>query len=143
MEHPFPLLPRIHISFNFRHFNREILSLPPNLIVAGSYSGHILLYDTRHRTPHPILKTPLTGTGHTHPVYSVNCVGTQGANMIISVSTDGVMCAWTTDMLARPQEYLELNISTPSYNPPPQHYDPSFFLKSSRRFKSPYRSRSP
>jgi dynein intermediate chain len=28
--------------------------------------------------------------------------------MIISVSTDGVMCAWTTDMLARPQEYLEL-----------------------------------
>ena len=85
----------------------------PNLVVAGSYSGHILLYDTRHRTPHPILKTPLTGTGHTHPVYSLACVGTQGANMIISVSTDGVMCAWTTDMLARPQEYLELTYPPP------------------------------
>ena len=33
--------------------------------------------------------------------------------MIISVSTDGVMCAWTTDMLARPQEYLELTYPPP------------------------------
>jgi dynein intermediate chain, cytosolic len=35
--------------------------------------------------------------------------------MIISVSTDGVMCSWTTDMLARPQEFLEL-----TYPPPTQ-----------------------
>ena len=34
--------------------------------------------------------------------------------MIISMSTDGVMCAWTTDMLARPQEYLELSYPPPS-----------------------------
>ena len=34
--------------------------------------------------------------------------------MIISCSTDGVMCAWTTDMLARPQEYLELSYPPPS-----------------------------
>lgn len=34
--------------------------------------------------------------------------------MIISVSTDGLMCAWTTDMLARPQEYLELTYPPPS-----------------------------
>jgi dynein intermediate chain, cytosolic len=33
--------------------------------------------------------------------------------MIISLSTDGVMCAWTTDMLARPQEYLELTYPPP------------------------------
>ena len=33
--------------------------------------------------------------------------------MIVSVSTDGVMCAWTTDMLARPQEYLELTYPPP------------------------------
>lgn len=39
--------------------------------------------------------------------------------MIISVSTDGVMCAWTTDMLARPQEYLEL-----TYSPPLQQSTP-------------------
>jgi dynein intermediate chain, cytosolic len=39
--------------------------------------------------------------------------------MIISVSTDGVMCAWTTDMLARPQEFLEL-----TYPPPTQTNTP-------------------
>lgn len=35
--------------------------------------------------------------------------------MVISISTDGLMCAWTTDMLARPQESLEL-----TYPPPVQ-----------------------
>jgi len=39
--------------------------------------------------------------------------------MIISVSTDGVMCAWTTDMLARPQEYLELTHPPPLTTPNP------------------------
>lgn len=39
--------------------------------------------------------------------------------MIISLSTDGVMCAWTTDMLARPQEFLEL-----AYPPPSQSNTP-------------------
>ena len=80
----------------------------PNLILAGSYSGQVLLFDTRSRTPHPVQRTPLTGSGHTHPVYSLNIVGTQNAHNIISTSTDGVMCTWSVDMLAHPQEYLEL-----------------------------------
>src|SRR5690606_21205276 len=46
--------------------------------------------------------------GHTHPVYSLAMVGTQNANNILSCSTDGVVCSWTVDMLAQPQEFLEL-----------------------------------
>lgn len=82
----------------------------PNLIVGGSYSGQVLLWDTRNRGPHPVQKTPLTGmgTGHTHPVYSLNVVGTQNAHSITSTSTDGVFAAWSIDVLGQPQEYLEL-----------------------------------
>lgn len=80
----------------------------PNLVVGGSYSGQILLWDTRSRHPNPVLKTPLSSAGHTHPIYSLSLVGTQNAHSLVSASTDGTVCAWTLDMLARPQETLEL-----------------------------------
>lgn len=38
-----------------------------------------------------------------HPVYCVNVVGTQNANNLITVSTDGKMCSWSLDMLSQPQ----------------------------------------
>ncbi|KAF2836413.1 WD40 repeat-like protein [Patellaria atrata CBS 101060] len=85
----------------------------PNLIIGGAYSGQVLLWDTR--TKHtPVQKTPLTGSGHTHPVYSIDIVGTQNANNIISCSTDGVVCGWSIDMLSQPQEYLELITPPPT-----------------------------
>ncbi|KAL9130798.1 MAG: hypothetical protein Q9217_001101 [Psora testacea] len=89
----------------------------PSIIIGGTYSGQVLLWDTRSRNPHPVQKTPLTGAstgGHTHPIYSISLVGTQNANNIISCSTDGVVCGWTTDMLTLPQEYLELTTPPPS-----------------------------
>ncbi|KAL2890064.1 Cytoplasmic dynein 1 intermediate chain 2 [Ceratocystis lukuohia] len=85
----------------------------PNLIVGGSYSGQVLLWDTRAKSA-PVQKTPLTGHGHTHPVYSVDIVGTQNANNIISCSTDGVVCAWSMDVFAQPQELLELKLPSPA-----------------------------
>ncbi|EMD85147.1 hypothetical protein COCC4DRAFT_85245 [Bipolaris maydis ATCC 48331] len=88
----------------------------PNLIVGGAYSGQVLLWDTRAKSA-PVQKTPLTGSGHTHPVYSLDIVGTQNANNIISCSTDGVVCGWTVDMLSQPQEFLELT------SPPPAKTD--------------------
>ncbi|GAA5826968.1 hypothetical protein JCM5353_004785 [Sporobolomyces roseus] len=95
------------------HAQSDVLSVcfspfHPNLIIGGTYSGQILLWDTRSRSPNPILKTPLSASGHTHPVYSLQMVGTQNAHSLISASTDGTVCAWTLDMLARPQESLEL-----------------------------------
>lgn len=85
----------------------------PNLIIGGAYSGQVLLWDTRAKSA-PVQKTPLTGSGHTHPVYSLDIVGTQNANNIISCSTDGVVCGWTVDMLSQPQEFLELSSPPPS-----------------------------
>lgn len=89
----------------------------PSIVLGGSYSGQVLLWDTRARSALPVQKTPLTGAssgGHTHPVYSIDVVGTQNANNIISCSTDGVVCGWTVDMLSQPQEYLELTAPPPS-----------------------------
>ncbi|KAI1133521.1 cytoplasmic dynein-like protein 1 intermediate chain 2 [Nemania abortiva] len=106
----------------------------PNLIIGGTYSGQVLLWDTRAKTA-PVQKTPLTGSGHSHPVYSVDIVGTQNANNIISVSTDGALCVWSVDMLSQPQESLTLT------TPPPNKFedlapttmafpqaDPTYFL---------------
>lgn len=105
------------------HANADILTAKfspfhPNLILGGTYSGQVLLWDTRSRTSttQPVQKTPLTGTGfgHTHPIYSINVVGTQNAHNIISTSTDGVVCSWSIDMLSQPQEYLELTAPPPA-----------------------------
>ncbi|KAK4545636.1 hypothetical protein LTR36_002589 [Oleoguttula mirabilis] len=91
----------------------------PSLILGGTYSGQLCLWDTRarhHRTGEPVQRTPLTGgrTGHAHPIYSLAVVGTQNASSIITASTDGVVCAWSTDMLTLPQEYLELHAPLPA-----------------------------
>ncbi|KFA62209.1 hypothetical protein S40285_08164 [Stachybotrys chlorohalonatus IBT 40285] len=108
----------------------------PNLIIGGSYSGQVLLWDTRAKAA-PVQKTPLTGFGHAHPIYSVDIVGTQNANNIISCSTDGVVCGWSMDVFAQPQELLELKNPTqakvavedvsPTCLSFPQT-DPTFFL---------------
>jgi len=106
----------------------------PNLIIGGAYSGQVLLWDTRARSA-PVQKTPLTGSGHTHPVYAIDIVGTQNANNIISCSTDGAVCGWGVDMLAVPQETLTLLAPQPSKTEDlsptcmafPQA-DPTFFL---------------
>jgi len=78
-----------------------------NLVFGGTYSGQILLWDTRSKHL-PVLKTPLSAAGHTHPVYAMQMVGTQNAHNLITSSTDGMVCSWLVDMLAQPQETLEL-----------------------------------
>lgn len=108
----------------------------PNLIIGGSYGGQVMLWDTRAKAA-PVQKTPLTGYGHAHPIYSVDIVGTQNANNIISCSTDGVVCGWSMDVFAQPQELLELKnpsqakVAVEDVSPTclafPQT-DPTFFL---------------
>ncbi|KAF3016227.1 hypothetical protein G7054_g12589 [Neopestalotiopsis clavispora] len=88
----------------------------PNLIIGGTYSGQVLIWDNRAKSS-PVQKTPLTGSGHSHPVYSVDIVGTQNANNVISVSTDGQLCSWSVDMLSQPQEQMTLT------NPHPSKFD--------------------
>lgn len=81
----------------------------PSLIVGGTYSGQIVLWDMRANKKTPVQRSPLTAAAHTHPVYCCKVVGTQNAHNLISVSTDGKLCSWSLDMLSSPQETIELN----------------------------------
>ncbi|XP_062908251.1 cytoplasmic dynein 1 intermediate chain 2-like isoform X1 [Mobula hypostoma] len=80
----------------------------PNLVVGGTYSGQIVLWDNRSNKRTPVQRTPLSAAAHTHPVYCVNVVGSQNAHNLISVSTDGKICSWSLDMLSQPQDSMEL-----------------------------------
>lgn len=87
----------------------------PNLLVGGSYSGQIVLWDNRSRKRTPVQKTPLSASAHTHPVYCVEVVGTQNAHNLITFSTDGKMCSWSLDMLSQPQEVMDLQHTHSKY----------------------------
>ncbi|XP_059487686.1 cytoplasmic dynein 1 intermediate chain isoform X13 [Neocloeon triangulifer] len=80
----------------------------PNLILGGTYSGQIVLWDNRVHKRTPIQRTPLSAAAHTHPVYCLNVVGTPNAHNLISISTDGRLCSWSLDNLSAPQETMEL-----------------------------------
>lgn len=110
----------------------------PNLILGGTYSGQIVLWDNRVQKRTPIQRSPLNAQAHTviylqlfirpekmyvfllwdvlkflilvlqHPVYCLSMVGTQNAHNVISISSDGKMCSWSLDMLSTPQDMLEL-----------------------------------
>ncbi|KAK2140507.1 hypothetical protein LSH36_1333g00017 [Paralvinella palmiformis] len=80
----------------------------PNLIIGGTYSGQIVLWDNRSNKKTPVQRTPLSAAAHTHPVYCVDMVGTQNAHNLISVSNDGKVCSWGLDMLSQPQDSMEL-----------------------------------
>uniref|UniRef100_A0A8C5BXN0 Dynein cytoplasmic 1 intermediate chain 2 n=1 Tax=Gadus morhua TaxID=8049 RepID=A0A8C5BXN0_GADMO len=87
------------------HCQSEVMSagfarFHPNLVVGGTYSGQIVLWDNRSNKRTPVQRTPLSASAHTHPVYCVNVVGTQNAHNLISISTDGKMCSWSLDMLS-------------------------------------------
>lgn len=85
----------------------------PTYVIGGSYSGQILLWDTRAKGQ-PVLHSPLAGKGHTYPITGLNLIGTKQANSIVSTSSDGTVCTWSIDMLAQPQEVIELALLPPS-----------------------------
>jgi dynein intermediate chain len=100
---PFYVVSTVSLTFH----KSDVLSVTfspfhSNLVFGGTYSGQILLWDTRSKHL-PVLKTPLSAAGHTHPVYAMQMVGTQNAHNLITSSTDGTVCSWLVDMLAQPQ----------------------------------------
>lgn len=114
----------------------------PNLIIGGCYSGQVCIWDTRstHRNGQPERRTPPSGpgsSGHTHPIFSLNVVGTPNAHNILTADTDGIVCSWSVDMLNQAQEYLYLStpptssIKTDDLAPKSMSFptsDPTFFL---------------
>lgn len=78
----------------------------PNVIIGGVFTGSILVWDMRAKMS-PVQRTPLSSKGHQHPVYSVELVGTQHANNLVSVDMDGRLCLWSRTMMVHPTETLD------------------------------------
>lgn len=134
-----PSSPEYHFTASSDVLSARFSPFHPNLVIGGCYSGQICLWDTRSsgRTGQPVQKTPQSGShlGHTHPVYSINVVGTPNAHNILTASMDGVVCSWSVDMLTQAQEYLVLNTPAPARTddlaPTSMSFpasDPTFFL---------------
>jgi len=95
----------------------QFCQFTPHLVVGGTYSGQIVLWDTREKSA-PVQRTALSSSGHSHPVYCMDIVGSQNAHSLISISTDGRMCVWKLGMLSRPQETIELRTAGTSGSRP-------------------------
>ncbi|KAL3320689.1 Cytoplasmic dynein 1 intermediate chain 2 [Cichlidogyrus casuarinus] len=76
----------------------------PNLVIAGTHSGMLVLWDTRSYRRVPVQKTQISQKAHGHPVFSVQVVGTQNAHNVVSLSSDGSLRAWTIDNFTQPVE---------------------------------------
>jgi len=81
----------------------------PNLVVGGTYSGQLVLWDNRSHKKTPVQRSPLSAAAHTHPIYCIQVVGTQNAHNVVTISTDGRLCSWSLDMLSAPQDSMELS----------------------------------
>eukprot|EP00939_MAST-03C_sp_MAST-3C-sp1_P000470 g470.t1 len=79
----------------------------PNLIVGGTFSGQVLLFDKRQKR-HAVQRTPISEEGHSHPIRSLSVVGSSNAHELVSVSSDGKICKWDASQLRRPTGSLQL-----------------------------------
>mmetsp|Transcript_71559 Transcript_71559/g.226099 ORF Transcript_71559/g.226099 Transcript_71559/m.226099 type:complete len:667 (-) Transcript_71559:87-2087(-) len=89
------------------HFHR----FDPAIFFGGTYAGGVVLWDARAKSG-PVLRTPLSGKGHSHPVQAMQQVGTQNATNLVTASNDGRLCVWSLAMLNLPQETVDLKNET-------------------------------
>eukprot|EP00942_MAST-04A_sp_MAST-4A-sp1_P003337 g3337.t1 len=85
----------------------------PNLIVGATFSGQVVLWDKRAKSQ-PVQRTPLSASGHTHPVFSLDVVGSTNANKLVTISTDGKMCSWSLGALSEPTDSKMLSSTNKS-----------------------------
>jgi dynein intermediate chain len=78
-----------------------------NTIIGGCYNGQLLLWDIRTKSL-PVQRTGLSSSGHKYPVYTLNVVGTQIANNIVSISNDGKLCIWDLKSFSSPTKSVKL-----------------------------------
>ena len=79
----------------------------PNLLAVGLYDGTVAIFDVRGRSGTPAMESSLASGQHSEPVWNLRWVrrGTDGAEWLVSVSTDGRVIQWST---AKGLEHVEL-----------------------------------
>lgn len=64
----------------------------------------------------PVQRTDVAAYGHNYPVNSLNIVGTQIANNVVSFSNDGMMCLWDVKQFSRPIKNSVFEANRPTKN---------------------------
>ncbi|CAM6006167.1 unnamed protein product [Sphagnum balticum] len=77
-------------------------------VLGGCYNGQILLWDIRVKAM-PVQRSGISADAHKYPVNSINVVGTQIANNIVSFSNDGMMCMWDVKQFSKPTRMNKLS----------------------------------
>ena len=79
----------------------------PKLIIGATYTGQIMIWDTRGKSL-PVQKTPPGGKYHSHPIFCLGVNGTSNSNNIISISNNGLLFCWGGYALHKPNKKIEL-----------------------------------
>jgi dynein intermediate chain len=56
----------------------------------------------------PVMRSGISADAHKYPVCSLNVVGTQIANNVVSFSNDGMMCMWDIKQFSKPTRMNKL-----------------------------------
>jgi dynein intermediate chain, cytosolic len=80
----------------------------PKYIIAGTFTGQILVYDIRVGSS-PVLKSPSSlGKQHSLPIYSISNYGPENSNQVLSISNDGVVCIFNISNFSKAIKRIEL-----------------------------------
>jgi len=88
-------------------------------VLGGCYNGQILLWDIRVKST-PVQRSGISADAHKYPVCSLNVVGTQIANNIVSYSNDGMMCMWDIKQFSKPTRMNKLTANRSQRSQPKQ-----------------------
>ena len=74
-----------------------------NLVLGGSYTGQLLIWDLRAKTL-PIQRSPALSKGHSFPIVGLAFAESRHSSNAISLSSDGKFCVWMMSLLQNPIE---------------------------------------
>jgi dynein intermediate chain len=81
----------------------QICPSDPNLLLAGSYGGQLLIWDLRSKSL-PIQRSPQFSKGHSFPIVGVAFAESRHSSNVISLSSDGKFCVWVMNYFQNPSE---------------------------------------
>lgn len=79
----------------------------PFLILGGSFSGSLLLWDLRAKAT-PVSRSPLSPDCHAHPICNLTFVNSESGLDLMSASLDGKVCLWHAGLYYSPAESFDV-----------------------------------
>lgn len=81
----------------------QIYHNDPNILLAGSYAGQLLIWDLRAKAL-PVQRSPSLSKGHSFPIVGLAFAESRHSSNVVSLSSDGKFCVWVMNYLQTPEE---------------------------------------